>query len=344
MKTRKISIIRIILFICLLSACKLFSQNTPPIVNNVTFSERTDCSFIVDIYYDVFDEDGDLLNINLMVSSDNGVSWNFPVDTSHLSGDIGPDILPGTGKHIIWNFGVNYPDTVFPHCSIKIRADDGWLPNEGLIAYYPFNGNTNDESGNGNNGAAGGDYNYVNGLAGNSLHVISHSTGSNCDNDLGGNVLLPNFNFTNMNSFSYAIWVKDAGIVCGVAAYIYFRDNTYGIPYGGIMRTDNSIHFMAGLSSANEIIYAPYLSSYSNTFVHYCLVFNQGMTTAYINGAIVGSNMQPNNVDGVYSAIAKSWYNNNTSTRLTGTIDQVRIYNRALSQSEVQCLYHEGGW
>ena len=39
----------------------------------------------------------------------------------------------------------------------------GWLQvglgqnlNEGLVAYYPFNGNANDESGNGNNGEVNG--------------------------------------------------------------------------------------------------------------------------------------------------------------------------------------------
>ena len=29
---------------------------------------------------------------------------------------------------------------------------------------------------------------------------------------------------------------------------------------------------------------------------------------------------------------------------LYGSLDDVRIYNRALSESEIQALYHEGGW
>jgi hypothetical protein len=214
--------------------------------------------------------------------------------------------------------------------------------NEGLVAYYPFNGNANDESGNGNNGIAGGDFQFANGVAGSSLHVTSHSSGSDCDNASGGNVTLPNLHFTGMNSFSYSLWVKDEGITCGVAAYIYFRDDPYGTPYAGIMRTDNSLHFMAGVNNANDIIVAPYLSSYGNSFVNYCLVYNNGITTAYINGNPAGSKPQPVNVDGIYSAIARSWYNDKTSTRLTGTIDQVRIYDRALSPSEVHQLYYEG--
>ena len=27
-----------------------------------------------------------------------------------------------------------------------------------------------------------------------------------------------------------------------------------------------------------------------------------------------------------------------------GNIDDIRIYNRALSEDEIQALYHEGGW
>src|SRR3989304_6042914 len=38
--------------------------------------------------------------------------------------------------------------------------------NAGLVAYYPFNGNGNDESGNGNNGTVNGGMAYTNGVAG----------------------------------------------------------------------------------------------------------------------------------------------------------------------------------
>ena len=31
-----------------------------------------------------------------------------------------------------------------------------YVPTDGLVAYYPFNGNANDESGNGNNGTIDG--------------------------------------------------------------------------------------------------------------------------------------------------------------------------------------------
>ena len=41
--------------------------------------------------------------------------------------------------------------------SAKVMAQvPNYVPTNGLIAWYPFNGNANDESGNGNNGTVNG--------------------------------------------------------------------------------------------------------------------------------------------------------------------------------------------
>jgi hypothetical protein len=34
----------------------------------------------------------------------------------------------------------------------------------------------------------------------------------------------------------------------------------------------------------------------------------------------------------------------NTLDDFKGTIDDIRIYNRALTDAEIEILYHEGGW
>ena len=45
-----------------------------------------------------------------------------------------------------------------------------------------------------------------------------------------------------------------------------------------------------------------------------------------------------------HAAIGKHWFTGASSTRFNGEIDNVRIYNRVLTDSEIQMLYHEGGW
>ena len=116
---------RVLIFALLLLIASLFANNAP-VVENVTANQRTDGSKIVDIYYDVTDVDGDTLSITLQVSDDGGVNYNFaPI---YVSGDIGSNILSGTGKHIIWNAGSeNYILGSTQH-KFKVIADDYYTP------------------------------------------------------------------------------------------------------------------------------------------------------------------------------------------------------------------------
>ncbi len=109
----------LLLFIAAVS----IAQNQPPIVENVTFEQRTDNSFIVDIYYDVNDPDGNIMTVSMKVSADNGSTWDF--SSNNITGDVGSGITSGTGKHIVWDFGTEHPQTFGDQFRIKIFADDG---------------------------------------------------------------------------------------------------------------------------------------------------------------------------------------------------------------------------
>ncbi len=103
--------------------CSHYAQNEAPVVENVTFSQRTDGTYIVDVLYDIYDSDGDTLTIFMKVSNDDGISWNFSCENT--TGDIGSNILSGTAKHIVWDFRAEHPDTCCDKFKIKIIADDG---------------------------------------------------------------------------------------------------------------------------------------------------------------------------------------------------------------------------
>ncbi len=116
----KVSILLLIMFF-VFSA--LFAQeNSAPEVTNVTFSQRDDGSFMVDIYYDLSDADGDTMAVSMQVSPDSGITWDF--SCAQISGDVGANILSGTGKHIVWDFGAEHPQTYNDRIQIKIIADD----------------------------------------------------------------------------------------------------------------------------------------------------------------------------------------------------------------------------
>jgi len=108
--------------IILITGQLLFAQNTAPEVENVTAAQRTDGSKVVDIYYDVSDADGDTLTITMQVSSDSGQTWD--ITPLYTSGDIGANINPGTGKHIIWNAGDEAYTLDGDQYQFKIIADD----------------------------------------------------------------------------------------------------------------------------------------------------------------------------------------------------------------------------
>jgi len=105
--------------------CLGFVFATPPVVENITASQRTDGSKIVDIYYDVSDTDGDsLVYIDLVLSIDGGET--FTTTPTQTSGDIGDDIQQGDNKHIIWNAGNEIFTLEGNQYQFKVIAEDWW--------------------------------------------------------------------------------------------------------------------------------------------------------------------------------------------------------------------------
>ena len=76
-----------------------------PVVSKVRVSQRPG-THKVDIRYDVADADGDALWITVKVSDDGGTSYVVPA--AGFSGDNGFGIKSGSGKHIVWDAGVDW--------------------------------------------------------------------------------------------------------------------------------------------------------------------------------------------------------------------------------------------
>ena len=111
----------LVILALLLLATNIFA-NSAPVVENVAASQRTDGSGIVDIYYDVTDADGDTLSITLQLSEDAGNT--FTITPIYTSGDIGANILSGSGKHILWNAGSEGYTLGNNQYQFKVIADD----------------------------------------------------------------------------------------------------------------------------------------------------------------------------------------------------------------------------
>ena len=101
----------------------LRAQNANPEVTNLRFEQRTDGTHKVDIYYDLYDADGNAMTVTMEVSADAGQSYTL--QATSLTGDIGANITSGNNKHIVWDFGIDHPNYFSDQIKVKIIADDG---------------------------------------------------------------------------------------------------------------------------------------------------------------------------------------------------------------------------
>jgi iron(II)-dependent oxidoreductase len=103
-----------------------------PQVTNVVASQRAGTK-LVDVTYNLYDPDGHAMTVNLYLSPDGGLSYS--VHCVAVTGDVGGNISSGTGKHIEWDAGADYPSHVGSNYVVKVTASDGtshggmvWVP------------------------------------------------------------------------------------------------------------------------------------------------------------------------------------------------------------------------
>jgi PKD repeat protein len=223
----------------------------------------------------------------------------------------------------------------------------------GLIAYYPFNGSTNDESGNGNNGISKGSLQYVTGISGTGVRLEGTTTNYGMTSD-GDHVLLPAFDFTATNEFTFSLWVKEESLTYWHGTGYIFIGDAYGgnAAIGHFADYNNKgsyIGYSSGATNASLTNDPNHPEFYfinpfdgTNKWVHYALTYKGGTLRAFKDGNFIGSKAQPLKISGSNAAIGRHWWENgkSTATRFTGTIDEVRIYNKALSDDEIAKLYN----
>jgi hypothetical protein len=203
----------------------------------------------------------------------------------------------------------------------------------GLVAFYPFNGNANDESGNGNNGTVYGATlatdrfgkgNSAYNFDGNSqyISVVSNNLPKN-DRTISAWINIPNSTYIGM-LMGYG---GDGN--CGTSYFI-------GINHRGTNQLMVSGH------CANNETQADYFPP-SNQWVNVICISSTSGTKIFVNGILVGSSTAffTNTIGSnlfIGSSIDFSGtnpYEDSNGLRWLGKIDDFRIYNRALTESEI---------
>ncbi|RLD19283.1 MAG: hypothetical protein DRI71_12030 [Bacteroidetes bacterium] len=268
---------------------------------------------------------------------------NYGADLSTLAPTIG--ISTGATISPLSDVAQDFTSLV----TYTVTAEDGsatqnWTVtvtvNDGLVAYYPFSGDATDASGNSNNGTLGdltdpatspalttdrfGNTNSAYGFDGVDDYIIIS------DND--------DMHFKNQD-FTTAIWFYYQG----QDGELFGTGNM-----GGCAEFRNFIEnekFKVTLASESSCLYDDYPTSDSLTYNswYFSTVRREGNKFSYyLNGDLIADFILDTSAlvdhnDGFRIGYSGDGY-------YKGIIDDISIYNRALSVTEIQALYQKNGW
>jgi hypothetical protein len=200
----------------------------------------------------------------------------------------------------------------------------------GLIAYYPFTGNANDSSGNSNNGTVHG-ATLTADRFGNDSSSYSFN-GTNNYIDLGFKSV---FQFTNEITISAWIKFNSNGLSQTIASH---GDNAYHLYIQNPSTKNEYINWAKALVSNIGANYDT-LKVLPNVWYHIVAVNRiNNDVKVYINGLL--KKTKTFSYAYSYSKNLRIGSTDSENFFFNGIIDDVRIYNRALSDSEIQALYN----
>jgi hypothetical protein len=210
-----------------------------------------------------------------------------------------------------------------------------YVPTNGLVGYWPFNGNANDESGNGNNGT-------VNGAT-----LTSDRNGNQNKaylfDSLYDHIIIPDAQSLSLlnTNFTFNSWI------------LPFDNGFHIIWYKGFSAGNDMLKYFFGWENDkfSYHINGPGLSTgiwaYSTTIPD----INWQMGTIvklvdtikfYINGSFINQTVISNPVSNTtgYDVLIGSNEPQSTSGFWNGKLDDIGIWNRALNQQEITDLYN----
>ncbi len=220
--------------------------------------------------------------------------------------------------------------------------------NQGLLAYYPFSGNANDASGNNNNPVF------------NNATLTSDRLGNPNSayhfNGTDNYMRIPNSASLNtVNQMSLCAWVRPMGYYTGTCHgnSIMMKGDADYLPGNYLLRFDDGFYSnYTNCSSVLDITHqnfygtscavpAPGYTPYIQTNQWYSIIVTYDGTTTklYINCELKFSGPQGGiGFTNAYDLFLGSLNNGVYPYWLNGDLDEVRIYNRAINQDEVNAL------
>ncbi|HQU83251.1 MAG TPA: CHRD domain-containing protein [Pyrinomonadaceae bacterium] len=265
----------------------------------------------------------------------------FPSGNFTQTFAVTPDIVTGL-KAGLWYFDVH--STNFPAGEIRGQIEPLCTPvPSGLVAWYKGDGDALDASGNNNHGGLNGGVSFANGKVGRAFSF----------DGIDDRVVIPDSSSTRpTNALTIDVWVKPAQISQqGQFVAKFDSTNSQKTYYFGTDETGGRIQFAVYNSAGNvrRLVTDNNILTV-NTLLHLTAVFDaqtQAMKI-YADGAEVPASL-------IESSTVSSFFNGSSpiflGTRVEnatfveffkGLLDEVQIYHRALSATEIQSINNAG--
>ena len=231
------------------------------------------------------------------------------------------------------------------------RVELGYTRNgNGLVGYWPLDDPTGstapDESGTGNDGTIVGNPGEVNGLGGSTSYVLEPDDGTDEYVEIPDS---PSLEMSDDEQVTVSLWVNKEDAQSSWVALFQHSDQSYNLQF------ENGNEPNLAIYADGEYTFGEVKNGVGNDeWAHLVGTFDRGDLALYRDGSQIDSNCQragnsPSSAcknNGISSASDPAGIGENIDTnsggdsrQLDGKIDEVRVYNRALSDAEVKDLY-----
>lgn len=198
-----------------------------------------------------------------------------------------------------------------------------YVPTNGLVGYWPFSGNANDESGNGNNGTVNG-----------ATPAVDRNNNVNSAYSFDGVDDWIDFNLQNIDmSYSLTFWLYST-LINEEMNFLELFMSSYCQPI-----PQNKIFYNQGSTTGNTSVSSNYsyvTGTWCNVLFSYDGVNN--LQSIYINGELDSVKTVTGTMSSLNSLLLAKRPNN--TGYYFGKLDDIGIWNRALTADEVLALYN----
>jgi hypothetical protein len=243
---------------------------------------------------------------------------------------------------IAFVIGLNYAGKDGPEAKTVIQGPISLK--KGLVAYYPFNKNTRDESGSNNHANADSPLFCKDrfGVSDSAYRIIGEA-----------NILTNEISRFSTNNFSYAFWIKTSS-----NTRLYKETNlSYGLEGAGLNIAVDAVHGGNDTYAGIGVIAGNNgLMVYEHAHAHYCpplvakdvnlsewnhvvVTVENNRTKLYLGGRFIKEGIESKRQVIASTKIGGRWRDDAV---FKGELDELRFYNRPLSLDEVKALYEWG--